>query len=38
MSDSVISFSLPSGNKRVIELYKNGKLVQDNIKLGYGIE
>jgi uncharacterized protein YcfL len=38
MSDSVISFSLPSGNKKVVELYKKGKLVQDNIKLGYGIE
>jgi hypothetical protein len=36
--NSLITFSLPNDNKKVVELYKNSKLVQDNVKLGYGIE
>ena len=37
-SDSLIYFSLKNDKKRIIELYRNGQLVKDNIKLGYAIE
>lgn len=37
-SDSLIIFSLKNDKNRIIELYRNGQLVKDNIKLGYSIE